>query len=166
MNDTAFIALGSNLGNPLAQLRAAGRALETLGEVAARSSLYQTAPVGGPPGQPAYLNAVVSLKPKEIYQEPERLLEALLVLEQRQGRERLERWGPRTLDLDVLAFGDKIIHNPTLTLPHPRMWERAFVLEPLCEIRPDFRHPTTGETVCEVLACLDRTGVCRLQNTW
>ena len=166
MKDTAFIALGSNLNDPLEQLRKAARALESLGEITARSSLFKTAPVGGPPGQAAYLNAVVSLKPKEIYQEPKALLEALLVLEQDQGRERRERWGPRTLDLDLLTFGEEIIHSPTLTLPHPRMWERAFVLEPLCEIRPDFRQLDTGENVCAVLARLDRTGVRRLEKAW
>lgn len=166
MTDTAFIALGSNLDVPLEQLRRAARALEALGEVVARSSLYKTTPVGGPAGQAAYLNAVVRLKPRDIYQEPEVLLEALLALEQAQGRERRERWGPRTLDLDLLTFGDKVFQNAKLTLPHPHMLERAFVLEPLCEIAPDFRYPATGENVCKILAHLDRSGVRKTSDDW
>lgn len=166
MTDEAFIALGSSLNDPLEQLRGAARALASLGETTARSSLYETAPVGGPPGQAPYFNAVVSLKLKPIYQDPEALLEALLALEKRQGRVRRERWGPRTLDLDLLTLGGHVVQSPTLTLPHPRMLERAFVLEPLCEIAPDFRHPVTGETICTMLARLDRSGVCKTSSSW
>ena len=166
MTDAALIALGSNLDDPLEQLKKAARALEALGEVAARSSLYKTAPVGGPAGQAAYLNAVVRLEPHASYRDPETLLKALLGLEQAQGRERRERWGPRTLDLDLLVVGDRVVQSPTLTLPHPRMWERAFVLEPLCEIAPGFRHPVTNENVCERLAHLDRSGVHKTSDEW
>ena len=164
--DTAFIALGSNLADPAAQLRRAARALETLGAVTARSSLYQTAPVGGPPGQAPYLNAVVSLTPRNPYQNPETLLGALLALEKSQGRVRLARWGPRTLDLDLLSYGTRVLDTVALTLPHPRMWERVFVLEPLCEVAPEFRHPVTGESPCAALVRLGRSGVRKTEHSW
>lgn len=165
MTETAFIALGGNLNDPLEQLRGAARALASLGDITARSSLYKTAPVGGPPGQAPYFNAVVSLKPN-LYQDPEALLEALLALEKRQGRVRRERWGPRTLDLDLLILGAHVVQSPKLTLPHPRMLERAFVLEPLCEIAPNLRHPVTGKIICSALARLDRSGVCKTSSPW
>lgn len=165
MTDTAFVALGSNLHDPVAQVRRAARALDALGGVTARSSLYQTLPVGGPPDQATYLNAVVSLNPREVFRDPEALLRALLALEKSQGRVRLERWGPRTLDLDLLSYG-RVVNSPTLTLPHPRMWERVFVLEPLCEVAPDFRHPTTGLPVCEFLTRMDRSGVHKTAISW
>ncbi len=164
VNASAFVALGSNLDDPLAQLRRAARALETLGAVTARSSLFETAPVGGPPGQAPYLNAVVALQPR--HENPEVLLAALLALERHQGRVRRERWGPRTLDLDLLAWDDKVVHTPTLTLPHPRLLTRAFVLEPLCEIAPGLRHPVTSEKLCVALARLDRSGVRKTEHSW
>ena len=164
--EVAVIALGSNLGDRLAHLRWGARALETLGEVTGRSSLYETDPVGGPSGQDTYLNAVVLLRPNEAYAEPHTLLAGLLRLEQKRGRERSERWAPRTLDLDLLTFGDRIMKSPDLTLPHPRMMARAFVLVPLCEVAPDFVHPVSGQKACEVLGGLETEGIRKTSLVW
>ena len=164
--EVAVIALGSNLGDRLAHLRWGARALEDLGEVTGRSSLYETDPVGGPSGQEAYLNAVVLLKPSEAYADPNVLLKKLLGLEQKRGRERRERWGPRILDMDLLTFGSRVLESPDLTLPHPRMMERAFVLVPLCEVAPDFVHPVSGQKACEGLEGLETTGVRRTPLVW
>lgn len=161
---TAFIALGSNLGEPLKQLGLAVRSLERLSKVTARSHLYRTAPVGGPPGQPDYLNAVVALEPADPV--PDRLLEALLAIERAQGRERDVKWAARTLDLDLLAFGERVQNNPTLTLPHPRMMTRAFVLVPLCEIAPEWRHPVENRSACEALTTVGSAGVERTSLSW
>ena len=160
----AYVALGSNLGDPLAQLRQARSGLTELGELVRASSLYRTAPVGGPPGQTDYLNAVVALKPNT--PDPEALLEELLALEAGQGRTRAVRWAARTLDLDLLAWDDRVLETPRLTLPHPRMLERAFVLGPLCELAPDWQHPLTHQGACETLASLDSAGVTRTALNW
>ena len=134
----------------------------------ASSSLWQTAPVGGPKGQPDYLNAVMALRPRT--SDPEALLEQLLGLESQRGRERNERWGARTLDLDLLTFGQEVRASAFLTLPHPRMMERAFVLAPLCEVvrevAPNWRHPVTGENAREVLEQVSGEGVTRTELTW
>lgn len=162
----AYVALGANLGEPLAQLRSAARELEALGRTTGRSAIYRTAPVGGPPGQPPYLNAVVRLEPAPAWRAPERLLAGLRAIEARHGRERRVRWDARTLDLDLLALGAERLTTAALTLPHPRMMERAFVLVPLCELEPEWRHPLSGERVCEALARLDRAGVRRTDLAW
>jgi len=130
--ETAYIALGANLGEPEQAIRDAIERIRTLGEVMAVSSIHITAPVGGPPDQPDYRNAVLALRTTI---PPEELLGRLLDIEREMGRVRRERWGPRIIDLDLLTFGDRVIDTPTLTLPHPRMNERPFVLEPLAEIR-------------------------------
>jgi len=159
----AWIALGSNLGDSHDTLRKALAELGALGEVVARSSLYRTAPVGGPPGQGDYLNAVVALRTEL----PTRgLLQALLRIEERLGRVRSERWGPRTLDLDLPAHGDANVDDPVMTVPHPRLHHRPFVLVPLREIDPWWRHPVTGETAEEMLARLDVSGVSRTDLAW
>lgn len=163
---TAYIALGSNLDEPLLHLRQAATALAELGDLEARSSLWHTAPVGGPPGQPDYLNAVIALRPQPEFDDPETLLATLLELEHQQGRERRLRWAARTLDLDLLDFGGLVCETELLTLPHPRMLERAFVLAPLCEIAPQWRHPITKELVCEVLQQLDAEGIERTNLAW
>ncbi|HEX7021962.1 MAG TPA: 2-amino-4-hydroxy-6-hydroxymethyldihydropteridine diphosphokinase [Trueperaceae bacterium] len=159
----ALIALGSNLADPAAQLRQAVRALGELGSVRGVSGVYRTVPVGGPAGQPAYLNAVLALSPRAPYDDPGLLLAALLEAERRQGRERRQRWAARTLDLDLLAYGDRVLQGPDLVLPHPRMMERAFVLAPLCELAPAWRHPITGEGACDALSRLPQGGVERLE---
>ena len=127
----AFLSLGSNQGDRWAHLR---RAVAGLPDVVAVSPVYETAPVGGPSGQGAFLNAVVEL---ETELGPRQLLEAGRRLEEAAGRVRAERWGPRTLDVDVLLVGDLAVHEPDLEVPHPRMWERAFVLVPLSDLAPD-----------------------------
>jgi 2-amino-4-hydroxy-6-hydroxymethyldihydropteridine diphosphokinase len=130
----AFIGLGSNLGDRRAHLTAAVEGLESHGDVVAVSPLYETAPVGGPDGQGAYLNLVVQLETDD---SPRRLLERCRALEQAAQRERSVRWGPRTLDADVLWVEGQEVREPDLTVPHPRMWDRRFVLAPLADLAPD-----------------------------
>ena len=124
----AFLGLGSNLGDRRAQLRAAVAALP---DVVAVSPVYETDPVGGPPDQPRYLNVVVAL---ETERTPRELLEVARKLEEAAGRVRTEPNGPRTLDVDVLLVGDLTVREPDLVVPHPRMWERRFVLAPLADL--------------------------------
>lgn len=165
-DELALIALGSNLGDPLAQLRSARAELEARGSVHSASRLYRTEPVGGPPGQPAYLNAVLVLRPSEPFREPLVLLRELLSIESRHGRRRRIAWEARTLDLDLLAFGERSMDLPQLVLPHPRMLQRAFVLAPLCDALPAWRHPVTGRHACEVLKELPQTGIAPTELEW
>ena len=158
--------MGGNLGDPHETLAAAARAVSALGILEGGSSLYRTEPVGGPPGQPAYLNAVVALRPDPRYRAPAALLNALLAIERAHGRERRERWAARTLDLDLLDLGGAVRDEPQLSLPHPRMMNRAFVLAPLCELAPDWRHPLTGEGACDALARVGADGVARTERLW
>ncbi|MHB8139815.1 MAG: 2-amino-4-hydroxy-6-hydroxymethyldihydropteridine diphosphokinase [Vulcanimicrobiaceae bacterium] len=134
MNHRAFIALGSNLGDRQAHLERAAAALCALGVVSARSAFYRSPP-WGVLDQPEFLNAVVLL---QTACPPHALLDALLALEETLGRRPAQRWGPRCIDLDLLLYDDLQIDEPALSLPHPRMWERAFVLVPLAEIEPSF----------------------------
>lgn len=134
--------------------------LGALGEVAAVSGLYRSRPVGGPP-QPDYLNAALRL---DTALGPEALLARLHALEAQAGRVRRERWGPRTLDLDLIGLGELVRATPTLTLPHPRAHERAFVLAPLAEVAPAWAWPLTGETVAAALARVGQAGLERLEN--
>ncbi len=158
--------MGSNLGEPLAQLRRAAAGLGALARTTRFSSIYRTDPVGGPAGQDAYLNAVAALEPLPAWSTPEALLDALLAVERAQGRVRRERWGPRTLDLDLLAWGPALRSSAGLTLPHPRMMERAFVLAPLCELVPEWRHPRSGEGACAALERVGSEGVQRTRLAW
>lgn len=127
----AFLGVGSNLGDRWAYLR---RAVAGMPDVVAVSPVYETAPVGGPAGQGAFLNCVVEL---DTDLSPQELLEVCRRLEAEAERVRMERWGPRTLDVDVLLVGDLRVDEPDLVVPHPRMWERAFVLVPLHDLAPD-----------------------------
>ncbi|WP_424950386.1 2-amino-4-hydroxy-6-hydroxymethyldihydropteridine diphosphokinase [Deinococcus sp.] len=154
--ETALIALGANLGDPLRALRQAKAALADLGEIRATSWLYRTAPVGGPPGQPDYLNAALSLQTSL---GPQALMLALLGVEALGGRVRLERWGPRVLDLDLIGYGRRVLDTPRLTLPHPRAFERAFVLAPLADVAPDWHDPVGGESVQSALTRLGTGGL-------
>lgn len=129
----AFLGLGSNLGDRRARLAAAVQALGEHGLVGV-SALYETAPIGGPTGQGAYLNAVVEL---DTDASPRDLLDLCRELESAAGRVRRERWGPRTLDVDVVWIDGVVVDEPDLQVPHPRMWERRFVLAPLRELAPD-----------------------------
>ncbi|QSR36599.1 2-amino-4-hydroxy-6-hydroxymethyldihydropteridine diphosphokinase [Marinobacterium iners] len=135
----AWIGLGSNLEDPLAQVSTALQELRLLPDttLAARSSLYRSDPVG-PPGQPDYINAVAALDTRL---EPEALLDALQAIEQMHQRVRKIHWGPRTLDLDLLLYGDQVISTPRLTVPHAYMTERNFVLWPLAELEPELILP-------------------------
>lgn len=155
----AYVALGSNLGDPRQQLLHAMAALAELPgtRVLQRSALYRTPP-WGVLRQPPFVNAVVEIDTALV---PQELLQALLAIEQRAGRVRTERNGPRTLDLDLLHVEGTRMDQPQLTLPHPRMAERAFVLVPLNEIAPALCLPGLGR-VAELLAQVDVTGCERL----
>jgi 2-amino-4-hydroxy-6-hydroxymethyldihydropteridine diphosphokinase len=153
---TAYIALGSNLasgaGPPEATLVAAASSLASLGRLVSRSYLYSTKPVGFA-DQPRFLNAVLAV---DTELEPQAVLAKLLSIEQEYGRDRAAGIpnGPRTLDLDILLFGDLKISRPGLEIPHPRLAERAFVLIPLHEIAPEVIVPSHGKTVAQLLETL------------
>jgi 3-oxoacyl-[acyl-carrier protein] reductase len=149
MGATAFIGLGSNLGNRQEFLDKAIEALQETANISVQqvSSYYETEPEGGPPGQPAFINAVAQI---DTDLDPHELMAALLDIEQGLGRVRREKNGPRTIDLDVLLYGDVILDEPDLKIPHPRMHERGFVLEPIAEIAPDLVHPVHGDTMAEL----------------
>ena len=159
----AYVALGGNQDDPAAQVRAAFDALDAWPQVrvARRSSLYLTPP-WGVTEQPDFINAVAEL---DTGLAPEALLQALLCIEREAGRTRDDtRWGPRVLDLDLLMYGDRVLEQPGLTLPHPRMAERAFVLLPLHEIAPSLRIPGLGR-VDALLGKLDASPCKRLEPT-
>jgi 2-amino-4-hydroxy-6-hydroxymethyldihydropteridine diphosphokinase len=146
------IALGSNLGNSLQTLESAIVSLAHTPEIClqTRSHWYQTKAVGPP--QPDYLNGCILLTTSL---KPHALLQVLLDIEKQFGRVRRERWGPRTLDLDLLLYGDRILHTPNLQIPHPRMTERAFVLVPLAEIAPDWIEPVSGKAIADLVQTVD-----------
>nr|WP_237391063.1 2-amino-4-hydroxy-6-hydroxymethyldihydropteridine diphosphokinase [Cedecea sulfonylureivorans] len=153
----AFIALGSNQASPLEQVAQALDAIATIphSRVVATSSYYRTPPLG-PQDQPDYLNAAVAL---ETELSAEALLDHTQRIELEQGRVRkAERWGPRTLDLDIMLFGTETITTPRLTVPHYDMHNRAFMLVPLLEIAPDCAFPN-GESAADVLTTLSRAGI-------
>jgi 2-amino-4-hydroxy-6-hydroxymethyldihydropteridine diphosphokinase len=156
---TYVIGLGANLGDRLATLRSAIVALGRCGTLRAVSAVYETAPLGPP--QPDYLNAAVLF---ESGLGPRALLGELLGIERAHGRERVERWGPRTLDLDLLCAGDLVLDEPGLSLPHPELPRRAFALLPLLDVAPDARDPRSGSSYAQHLAALDRLGVRRLET--
>lgn len=131
----AFLGLGSNLGDRAAHLRSA---VATLPDLVATSPVYETDPVGGPDDQGAYLNLVVEL---DTDLGPRELLEVCRALEHAAGRVREVRWGPRTLDVDVLIVEGRVVDEPDLQVPHPRLWERRFVLAPLADLAPDLVGP-------------------------
>ncbi|MCX5671909.1 MAG: 2-amino-4-hydroxy-6-hydroxymethyldihydropteridine diphosphokinase [Planctomycetota bacterium] len=150
---TAYLGLGSNLGDRRGSLEAALAALRAhpAVRVMAVSALMETAPVGGPPGQGPYLNGAAAI---ETDLEPAALLAELKRIERALGRREGPRWGPRPIDLDILLYDSLVLNTPDLTLPHPRLRERRFVLEPLAAIAPDARDPVTGLTVRELVAQL------------
>lgn len=149
---TVYLGLGSNLGDRAAMMRAAVAALDQYAGVrmdapGAVACLYETGPVGGPPGQPPYLNSAVrvvtTLPPVE-------LLNAVLSIETSLGRVRHGHWEARSIDIDVLLYGDLVVRDATLTLPHPHLHERLFVLEPLSEIAGNVPHPVMKQTITEL----------------
>ncbi|MGF1494038.1 MAG: 2-amino-4-hydroxy-6-hydroxymethyldihydropteridine diphosphokinase [Microcoleaceae cyanobacterium] len=156
----AAIALGSNLGNSLEIVEAALEVLDEIQDiqVMARSSWYRTTPVGPP--QPDYINGCALLTVEST--PPEILLQTLLAIEQKFGRVRRERWGPRVLDLDILLFGGLTLNSSGLEIPHPRMRERAFVLVPLAEIAPDWIDPITEKTIVELAKMIDCSGIWKI----
>jgi len=153
----AWIGLGSNLASPADQVRSALAELDADPRlrVLAASRLYKTTPVGGPPGQPNFCNAAVALAADCT---PRALLDMTQAIEHRHGRVRDVRWGPRTLDLDIIAFDACRSDDPTLYLPHPRARDRAFVLVPLAEIAPVLELEA-GARVIDLLAAVDVSGV-------
>ena len=155
---SVVIALGSNLGDRMGTLQAAVDAIAALPAVSVTgiSPVYETAPVGGP-DQPDYLNAVLAARTTL---PPHSLLDALHEIEAAAGRVRTVRWGARTLDLDIIAYGSQVADDPVLTLPHPRAAERAFVLGPWHDLDPSAELPGHG-TVAETLAALAADGVHR-----
>ena len=151
------LSIGANLGKRLEALQYAVDTLAEVGTVVAISDVYETDPVGGPE-QPEYYNAVVVL---ETDAQPLEVLAAAHRAEQGRGRTREIRWGARTLDVDVLAYGQQVSDDPVLTLPHPRALERAFVLVPWAQVDPGFPLPD-GRTVAEVCATVPADGIRRL----
>jgi 2-amino-4-hydroxy-6-hydroxymethyldihydropteridine diphosphokinase len=154
------LGLGSNLGDRLGFFREAVRQLQRHAEITAFSALYETAPLG--PAQPDYLNAAIRLRTAL---EPQMLLELQLSIERASGRERVVRWGPRTLDLDLLFIAGQVVDRPGLLVPHRELTRRAFALLPLLDVLPDAADPSTGQRYAELARALDRTGVRELANS-
>jgi 2-amino-4-hydroxy-6-hydroxymethyldihydropteridine diphosphokinase len=154
----SYIALGSNLGDRLEHLRHGARLLEVHQglRITGKSRIFETEPVGGPDNQGAYLNAVVRLESQFTARH---LLDVLLETELQRGRVRSERWGPRTLDLDLLIHGLEMIDEPGLIVPHPRLHERAFVLEPLGDLVAELEVPGLDLTVKSLQARVGSEGV-------
>lgn len=146
MKKTVYLSLGSNLGDRAANLRTAIQNLQELGQVTTTSSFYETEPVDVKE-QPWFLNCAVKLETELM---PKQLLKAVLALEERMGRRRKQAKGPRTIDIDILLFGNSIIESKELVVPHPRMHERRFVLEPMAEIAGDVRHPGLKKSMREL----------------
>ena len=156
-----YVGLGANVRDPERTLAVAAEAIARLPhvELRRRSSLYAAAPIG--PAQPEFRNAVVSLVTRL---SPPTLLAALLDIERAHGRVRGERWGPRVLDLDILLWGDRVVDQPGLHVPHPELQRRRFALEPLAELDPEARHPVLQKTVAELLASVRDQPVQRLDS--
>jgi 2-amino-4-hydroxy-6-hydroxymethyldihydropteridine diphosphokinase len=150
VSETAYLSLGSNLGDRAANLRAALAQLNAAGPLAAVSAFYETQPVDVP-DQPWFLNCVAVINTDK---SPRELLQLALKIESEMGRLRMRHKGSRNIDIDLLLFGDRVIDEPGLKIPHPAMHKRRFVLEPLAEIAPQARHSQLGKTALELLMAL------------
>lgn len=146
MHKTVYLSLGSNLGDRSANLNSAIEKLGKLGKIEAVSSFYESEPVEFT-SQPWFVNCAVELNTEKM---PKQLLSALLGIEQQMGRRRTQNKGPRVIDIDILLFGSSVVDTGQLTVPHPAMHERRFVLEPLAEIAPEIRHPVFKRTIREL----------------
>jgi 2-amino-4-hydroxy-6-hydroxymethyldihydropteridine diphosphokinase len=155
--EIVYLALGTNLGDRLHNLEAAVAALPPAVTVLSRSPVYQTPP-WGVTNQPEFLNMVLK---GETRLGPQALLEHLKHLETELGRRPSIRYGPRLIDIDILFYGRLVLNTPTLTIPHPHLQERAFVLVPLADLAADFIHPSLEKSVLQLLAAVDTTGVKR-----
>ncbi|MDR1137799.1 MAG: 2-amino-4-hydroxy-6-hydroxymethyldihydropteridine diphosphokinase [Synergistaceae bacterium] len=153
------LSLGSNIGNRLANIRKAAELLEDrVGTISAKSEVYETAP-WGLKSQPRFLNACVLL---ETELSPHGLLSETQAIEREIGRIARERWGPREIDIDILTYGDTLLNEEKLVIPHPLMSERAFVLVPMSDIARDFVHPSDGTSIGDFLARTGREGIVRV----
>lgn len=152
---TVFIALGSNLGDRLKNMQAAISQMPPALHLVAQSPIYETSPWGYA-DQPEFLNQVVRA---ETDLSPQELLAYIKSIETALGRTPTFLYGPRQIDLDILFYDDLVLQTPVLTIPHPHLTSRAFVLCPLADIAPDFRHPTQGQTVKQLLEAVDRQGI-------
>jgi len=155
MEHTVYLALGTNLGDRLANLKQALAALPPLVRLVAASPVYETPPWGYV-DQPAFLNQVLQA---ETGLDPRTLLATLKQIETGVGRTITFRYGPRVIDLDILFYDDILIKTPELTIPHPSIPERAFVLVPLADLSPDLRHPSLGKTARQMLEAIDTRGI-------
>jgi 2-amino-4-hydroxy-6-hydroxymethyldihydropteridine diphosphokinase len=150
MHRHIYLSLGSNVGDRGSHLQEAISRLESGGHVVSISSLYETAPVEVT-NQPSFLNCAVEIETTKM---PNQLMADVLAIEREMGRQRTRNKGPRTIDIDILLFGDSVVDSPEVTIPHPAMHERRFVLEPLAEIASDAWHPVFKKTVREMMDAL------------
>jgi 2-amino-4-hydroxy-6-hydroxymethyldihydropteridine diphosphokinase len=160
MPNIAYLSLGSNIGDRAAQLQDALTRLSAAGRVVAVSSFYETEPVEFTQ-QSWFLNCAVAL---ETAKTPQQLMAAILVIEVQMGRRRAQNKGPRSIDIDILLFGDTIVDSTELTIPHPAMHQRRFVLEPLAEIAPEVQHPVLKKTIRELRDALPAGQAVRKQK--
>jgi 2-amino-4-hydroxy-6-hydroxymethyldihydropteridine diphosphokinase len=147
VHKVVYLSLGSNLGDREANLRTAIEKLKEIGNPIAVSFFYEAEPVEVSGTQPWFLNCAVKFDTEKM---PRQLIAAILGIEQEMGRQRKQQKGPRTIDIDILLFGSSVIEIPSLTIPHPKLHQRRFVLEPLAEIAPDARHPVFKRTIREL----------------